>query len=163
MRLRYTTIWRSGIPSTGSCKVKQSSIKVAVFRVIFWKLQRFTLRHWMKHRLRQNKIALMLSVSGTATSGHYIYAAKCHVKKGIEITLNFNFMFEILKFELFPPLNNNKKKKENSFHDIKNLYKMLKYYKQRMKSVFLSFISNISIQYVFSQWTTVILIGIFVK
>lgn len=114
----------------------------------------------MKHRLRQNKIALMLSVSGTATSGHYIYAAKCHVKKGNYSKFQ---LFEILKFELFPPLNNNKKKKENSFHDIKNLYKMLKYYKQRMKSVFLSFISNISIQYVFSQWTTVILIGIFVK
>lgn len=65
----------------------------------------------MKHRLRQNKIALMLSVSGTATSGHYIYAAKCHEKR--EITLNFNFMFEILKFELFPPLNN--KKKEGKF------------------------------------------------
>lgn len=76
-----------------------------------------------------------------------------------EITLNFNFMFEILKFKF----KQQKKKKENSFHDIKNLYKMLKYYKQRMKSVFLSFISNISIQYVFSQWTTVILIGIFVK
>lgn len=115
----------------------------------------------MKHRLRQNKIALMLSVSGTATSCHYIMLLNAMLKR--EITLNFNFMFEILKFELFPPLNKKKKKKENSFHDIKNLYKMLKYYKQRMKSVFFSFISNISIQYVFSQWTTVILIGIFVK
>lgn len=46
-----------------------------------------------------------------------------------EIILNFNFMFEILKFELFLFLNNNKKKKENFFYDIKNLYKMLKYYK----------------------------------
>lgn len=80
----------------------------------------------------------MLSFSGTVASSHYIYAAKCHLKKGNYS--KFQFMFEILKFELFPPLNKQKKKKENSFHDIKNLYKMLKYYKQRMKSVFLSFI-----------------------
>lgn len=115
----------------------------------------------MKHRLRQNKTALMLSVSGTATSGHYIYAAKCHVKKG-----NYSkFQFYVWNFKIWviPAFKQQQKKKENSFHDIKNLYKMLKYYKQRMKSVFLSFISNISIQFVFSQWTTVILIGIFVK
>lgn len=88
----------------------------------------------MKHRLRQNKIALMLSVSGTATSGHYIYAAKCHVKKG-----NYSkFQFYVWNFKIWviPAFKQQKKKKENSFHDIKNLYKMLKYYKQRMKSVF---------------------------
>lgn len=55
----------------------------------------------------------MLSVSGTATSGHYIYAAKCHVKKGNYS--KFQFMFEILKFELFPPLNNNKKRRKIPF------------------------------------------------
>lgn len=82
----------------------------------------------MKHRLRQNKIALMLSFSGTVITYMLLNAI---LKR--EITLNFNFMFEILKFELFPPLNKKKKKKENSFHDIKNLYKMLKYYKQMMK------------------------------
>lgn len=50
----------------------------------------------MKHRLRQNKIALMLSVSGTATSGHYIYAAKYHVKKG-----NYSkFQFYVWNFKI---------------------------------------------------------------
>lgn len=67
----------------------------------------------MKHRLRQNKIALLLSVSGTATSGHYIMLLNAMLKR--EITLNFNFMFEILKFELFPPLNNKKKRRKIPF------------------------------------------------
>lgn len=62
----------------------------------------------MKHRLRQNKIALMLSFSGTVASGHYIYAAKCHVKKG-----NYSkFQFYVWNFKnwVIPAFKQNKKK-----------------------------------------------------
>lgn len=62
----------------------------------------------MKHRLRQNKIALMLSFSGTVASSHYIYAAKCHLKKG-----NYSkFQFYVWNFKIWviPAFKQNKKK-----------------------------------------------------
>lgn len=61
----------------------------------------------MKHRLMQNKFALMFSFSGTAASGHYIYTATWHVKKGNYFKFQFHAWY--LKIWVIPPLNNNKK------------------------------------------------------
>lgn len=54
----------------------------------------------------------MLSVSGTATSGHYIYAAKCHVKKG-----NYSkFQFYVWNFKIWViPAFKQQQKKEGKF------------------------------------------------